>query len=346
MPSSISLNKHIVSPLKLNHQGNSFKVGHPTRLILISIAIGLVTLGMGGVVAFFVMTLKDKKDKLKLINSFIVLSKNPQLSSHMKLEEAQKILKYAVLFFESDQGKKLNNVENHLQKLKSIVKISYKQKDLVKFIDDHQQHSADLINAYLHKKTGIVFHHGMPYTVTKTIGGQRVTEIKKQDSRQAIVDSPIAYAKSFLIADRNFIFPQFTRGMLTRACLEANYEQLITEWLMEEEGFVDLVKDPEGNINKTIFQIIAVYFNFFKKMELREFLKDHPEKRHLDTEILFNDVEFNKLITKERFVAFLKNPKNDILPFTPKNGEFTDTVDSKNISAEVDKIDATLGGMF
>lgn len=341
----ISLNNHIAQPLKLTHNGNTYKVGHPTRTILISIAIGFFTLGIGGVVAFYAMTYDDKRKKFKLIHQFTDLTKDPNLSSNMKLQDAQKILKYAVLFFESEQGKNLPNVQNHLQKLKSILKISYKQEELIKFINDHPHRDMTFINPHLYKKTGIVFHHGMPFQVTKDIDGRRVTEVKKQDSRPAIKDSPIAYAKSFLIADRNSSFPQFTRTMLTKACLEANYEQLIVEWMLEEEGFVDLVKSPEGNIDKDIFQIIGAYFNVFRRMKLREFLALHPEKKHLAPEAQINDADFNKFLTKKDFLAFLRDPKRDILPFTPLKGKFEEhkvKVDQENIEEMVDLVaDAT-----
>lgn len=310
---------HLIHPLSLKFEGTTHKIDNIKKITALCVIIGCLTLGVGGVIAFYTLTAKEKRELLQNLKQVKELKelfkqKSPALEDKLSIETAKKIIDLAVSYFSCAEGKNIANVTFHLKILKGFQKIAYKQEELIQFVKNHHK-NIFRVNLHLQKETGLVFHQEMA------------------DCRNKLSLAPSDYAKAFWIAGHNNVLGDFTKQVFpanVAICLERNQASII-DWLF----------GSNVNSQQNIYQRMGVYYQRFYDIKERKFLKAFPEKKRLPKEEIGKDSQFIKSLTKEDFIAYLKDSKNKYLPFTPqpvKPGDPVETVTVNNVHFWVEEV--------
>lgn len=364
-----------VHPFYFHIDGKNYHLGRREKVVAIAsaVAVGIFSICFLGIPGYVVLNMITFRFKKKIINNLnldinkviykgrveksnayfnevssqnleeivgaIDMIEGLDISTLEKKEfsqiEVNRTLHLARYFLRYDEGRAMLNAADHLKVLECVIRIAQKQKKLLEFVSNYpienRRHltmtgyqNAVIVNQFLAREVGIIFHHD------------------EQDVAPMLKDAPITYAKSFLSVWKKGRVADFVSKvfMPTKwACMEGNFKSLI-DWEH------DLGCIPDVNFEtQHLYQVFGAFFSAFREIKLRDYLKQYPDKQRLSKERLLNSPDFNKLLKKEDFIAYMEDKDMRFLPFEVAKVDKGEKirVDNTNIREVIDEVNDKLG---
>lgn len=348
---------HFAHPITFYYRGQKQYVERPQMRVtlLTSLAVGALTLGVGGVLTFYIMTSVYKLKKIYIIERQKANQSKSGLtaqtiSSNISQRIASKVQSQVVSSTRIASNNHpqvettvevLRRVENtlrwrgrfdfHHKIVASFLRMAEQKDDLIAFVQNHVKEPSK-VNSYLERKTAIVFHH------------------EQENVLPVLKSAPDDYVTAYLDAERRGRLNDFFQLVFPankNVCAPGN-ARTVNAWMND----LDVIPNVDLD-NNNIYQALSAYFLAYKEMQLRAIFakvckkvydyqsyRDHERKRtlmlKLQQQILRKRIP--DYCTLQGFLSYMQ----EFMPFTLKAYNLVITPDSiEGVGA--DFLDETFG---